>query len=73
MGTPNRTDRDFVDVVWDAKEIAPDRWGCFLMERREAIVAGRAGRRTRRLGEIDFLLGVHDVARSGPAVSTSRF
>lgn len=36
-----------------------------LMERREGVLARREHRKVRRLGEMDFLLGVHDLARSG--------
>lgn len=43
----------------------PDRWGRLLMKRREAILARREARRPRTLGEIDFLLGVHDFHRQG--------
>lgn len=44
---------------------APDRWGRVLMERREAMTARREGRAPRRLREVDFLLGVHDLTRMG--------
>ncbi|MBB1602870.1 type II toxin-antitoxin system HipA family toxin [Variovorax sp. UMC13] len=44
---------------------APDRWGRVLMERREAVVAQREGRKMRALQDLDFLLGVHDLTRSG--------
>jgi serine/threonine-protein kinase HipA len=44
---------------------APDRWGRVLMERREAAAALREGRPVRRLQEVDFLLGVHDLTRVG--------
>lgn len=44
---------------------APDRWGRFLMERREVMAAQREDRKPRRLQEIDFLLGVHDLTRMG--------
>lgn len=44
---------------------APDRWGRVLMERREAIAALREDRKPRRLREMDFLLGVHDLTRMG--------
>lgn len=47
------------------QDAAPDRWGRLLMERREGVLARREGRKPRRLGEIDFILGVHDLARSG--------
>lgn len=44
---------------------APDRWGRNLIrrdERRGALVEGRA---PRSIGEVDFLLGVGDIARQG--------
>lgn len=43
----------------------PDRWGRVLMKRREAILARQQDRRPRVLGEIDYLLGVHDFHRQG--------
>lgn len=47
------------------QDAAPDRWGRVLMERREGARARREKRKSRRLSEMDFLLGVHDLARSG--------
>ncbi|MCP4663828.1 MAG: HipA domain-containing protein [bacterium] len=44
---------------------SPDRWGCVLMQRREAFRARREGRRPRALSEWNFLLGVHDETRLG--------
>lgn len=44
---------------------SPDRWGRVLMRRREAILARKEGRVPRRLGEADYLLGVHDKNRMG--------
>lgn len=44
---------------------SPDRWGRVLMRRREAIMARKEGRPPRRLGEADYLLGVHDKNRMG--------
>ncbi len=44
---------------------APDRWGRMLMERREASRAKKEGRPMRRLTDLDFMLGVHDLTRSG--------
>ncbi|MES2538621.1 MAG: HipA domain-containing protein [Pseudomonadota bacterium] len=44
---------------------APDRWGRVLLERREAALAEREGRKMRQLHEVDFLLGVHDLTRMG--------
>jgi serine/threonine-protein kinase HipA len=43
----------------------PDRWGRLLMKRREAIQARRESRSPSVLNEIDYLLGVHDLHRTG--------
>ena len=47
------------------RDSAPDRWGKDLMRRRERQAAEREGRAPRALQEIDFLLGVADLSRSG--------
>lgn len=44
---------------------APDRWGRALIGRAERMAARREGRTPRTLFEIDYLLGVSDVSRSG--------
>lgn len=44
---------------------SPDRWGRFLMNRREAQMAREENRSERRLLESDYLLGVHDENRMG--------
>ena len=44
---------------------SPDRWGRFLMNRREAQRAREEKRLERRLLESDYLLGVHDEYRMG--------
>ena len=44
---------------------SPDRWGRVLMERREALNARQEGRKTNKLLETDFLLGVFDKHRKG--------
>lgn len=44
---------------------SPDRWGRFLMDRREAQVAREEGRKERKLLESDYLLGVYDEPRMG--------
>ena len=43
----------------------PDRFGRKLMNRREAIVAKKEGRKPRSLTESDYLLGIYDNARMG--------
>ena len=44
---------------------APDRWGRNLIQRDERRRALAEGRAPRSLGEVDFLLGVGDIARQG--------
>jgi serine/threonine-protein kinase HipA len=44
---------------------APDRWGRFLMKRREAQTAREEGRTPQALYESDYLLGVYDAHRMG--------
>jgi serine/threonine-protein kinase HipA len=44
---------------------SPDRWGRVLMKRREAAISRREGRKTNKLFETDFLLGVFDGNRMG--------
>lgn len=43
----------------------PDRWGRFLMQRREAIIARQEKRTPNKLFERDYLLGVYDSNRMG--------
>lgn len=44
---------------------APDRWGRNLIQRGERRRARAEERAPRSLGEVDFLLGVSDIARQG--------
>ena len=44
---------------------APDSWGRRLMQRAERRRAEREGRAPRALQELDYLLGVSDVSRTG--------
>ena len=44
---------------------SPDRWGRFLMRRKEAAQARRENRRTKTLLESDYLMGVFDGHRMG--------
>jgi serine/threonine-protein kinase HipA len=44
---------------------SPDRWGRFLMKRREAQLAREENRPERSLLETDYLLGVYDQHRIG--------
>lgn len=43
----------------------PDRWGRLLLNRRAALRAKEGQERPRKLGEMDYLLGVHDLHRMG--------
>ncbi|MFM7024247.1 MAG: hypothetical protein ACKOXB_14835 [Flavobacteriales bacterium] len=43
----------------------PDRWGRVLMDRREAAMARKEGRPSKKLLESDYLLGVYDGHRMG--------
>jgi serine/threonine-protein kinase HipA len=54
----NRNFRIFLDS-------APDRWGRLLMDRRESVLARREKRPRKKLYEVDYLLGVHDLYRMG--------
>ncbi len=46
------------------RDSTPDRWGRHLIDRQASYAAGvHSG--TRRLDEVDYLLGVHDQARQG--------
>jgi serine/threonine-protein kinase HipA len=44
---------------------SPDSWGRRLMQRAERRLAAREGRAVRTLSDIDYLLGVSDIARLG--------
>ena len=44
---------------------SPDRWGRFLMNRREAQLARKEGRKEHKLLESDYLMGVYDEHRIG--------
>lgn len=43
----------------------PDRWGRFLMQKREQLLAAEEDRHPQTLMDSDFLLGVHDESRMG--------
>ena len=43
----------------------PNRWGKTLLERQEQHVAKQTGRAAKKLGNLDYLLGVADISRSG--------
>ena len=44
---------------------SPDGWGRRLIRRAERRQAAREGRQVRTLGDVDYLLGVSDIARLG--------
>lgn len=46
-------------------DVAPDRWGRQLMQRRERRLAQTESRPVRTLSELDFVLGVSDFSRLG--------
>ena len=46
-------------------DASPDRWGRVLMNKRERIIAGKEGRKPRKLYSSDYLLGVYDETRMG--------
>lgn len=46
-------------------DCAPDRWGRYLVMRREKRAAEKERRGARQLFESDYLLGIHDVVRMG--------
>lgn len=58
----NSQDRPNFGLFLDS---SPDRWGRLLMQRREAALARKDNRRSNRLTESDYLLGVHDEQRTG--------
>lgn len=46
-------------------DCAPDRWGRYLVVRREKHLAQIEERETRQLFDSDYLLGIHDAVRMG--------
>lgn len=46
-------------------DCAPDRWGRYLVVRREKYLAKEQKRGVMQLFESDYLLGIHDVVRMG--------
>ena len=47
------------------EDMAPDRWGRTLIQRRELIDARKENRSRRNLFPTDYILGVHDKGRTG--------
>lgn len=52
-------------LVGAFSDSAPDRWGRNIIEKAERLRARDSNRSPRRLGELDFLLGVSDNTRQG--------
>ena len=46
-------------------DASPDRWGRVLMNKRERILAGKEGRKSSKLYDSDYMLGVYDETRMG--------
>lgn len=47
------------------KDSFPDRWGRFLLDRRERLMAQSEGRPVRMLSNYDYLTGIEDFTRMG--------
>ena len=62
LGRRFSTGKNIFGLFADA---SPDRWGRVLMNKRERIVAGKEGRKPRKLYDSDYLLGVYDETRMG--------
>ena len=58
----NDTEKQNFGVFLDS---SPDRWGRFLMQRREVLQARKDSRPIKSLFETDYLLGVYDRHRMG--------
>lgn len=61
-GRQFQTGKNIFGIFADA---SPDRWGRVLMNKRERIIAGKEGRKPRKLYDSDYLLGVYDETRMG--------
>lgn len=46
-------------------DASPDRWGRVLMNKRERLLAEKEGRKSQKLYDSDYLLGVYDETRMG--------
>lgn len=62
VGRQFPTEKKIFGLFADA---SPDRWGRVLMNKRERLIAGKEGRKPRKLYDSDFLLGVYDETRMG--------
>lgn len=65
LGKGQQPTRKGIAIFGAFGDSAPDTWGRILMRRYEARLAKEEGRPPKTLNEIDYLLGVNDVARQG--------
>ena len=62
--TPHFTKKGY-SLFGSINDSAPDRWGRMLLNQNEKNLADDDGRHHRSLSEVDYLLGVTDIARLG--------
>lgn len=65
LGKGPQSTRKGIAIFGAFGDSAPDTWGRVLMRRYEAKLAKQENRQSRTLNEIDYLLGVNDIARQG--------
>ena len=65
LGKGKQVARQGIKIFGAFGDSAPDTWGRVLMRRYEVKLAKKEQRLPRTLNEIDYLLGVNDIARQG--------
>lgn len=65
LGKGQQPTRQGIKIFGAFGDSAPDTWGRILMRRYEARLAEEENRPAKTLNEIDYLLGVNDIARQG--------
>lgn len=65
LGKGQQPTRQGIKIFGAFGDSAPDTWGRILMRRYEAKLAKEENRPSKTLNEIDYLLGVNDIARQG--------
>lgn len=65
LGKGQQPTRKGIAIFGAFGDSAPDTWGRILMRRYEARLAKEEDRPPKTLNEIDYLLGVNDLARQG--------
>lgn len=65
LGKGQQPTRQGIKIFGAFGDSAPDTWGRILMRRYEARLAEEENRPSKTLNEIDYLLGVNDIARQG--------